>query len=127
MARGSAEGALPSAGLIAGTSPLTDGEKPIGELEVLLTPRFGFAEILRPLLAETASFIFFLFILMAALYLVLAKSVIRPLQRMEDYALRSAKRKFRKSVHAVRPAAAGNADAQGGRREDRRKKQRPLS
>ncbi|NLX52014.1 MAG: response regulator [Deltaproteobacteria bacterium] len=83
-----AEGALPSAGLMAGTSPLTDGEKPIGELEVLLTPRFGFAEILRPLLAETASFIFFLFILMAALYLVLAKSVIRPLQRMEDYALR---------------------------------------
>ena len=85
--------------LIAKAVPLVAGVKAIGELEVWLTLRFSREELLRPLLAEAAYFLFFLCIFMATLYLVLAKTVIRPLRRMEDYALRVSEAEAQENVY----------------------------
>jgi PAS domain S-box-containing protein len=94
-----ADFARPAGDLIAKAVPLVAGVKAIGELEVWLTLRFSREELLRPLLAEAAYFLFFLCIFMATLYLVLAKTVIRPLRRMEDYALRVSEAEAQENVY----------------------------
>ncbi len=78
-----------SAELFHQRSPLFYAGKKIGSVDVYITTRFLREDLQQDLLTKSVYYFFFIFILVLLLFILLRQTVIKPIKRIEEYALQA--------------------------------------